>query len=162
MRTSRMRSRSDRQTPPVRPAPATPQSRTTTASSAKNQAVAVLTTTTPSTETIMASTTLTLPAAETSPAAAQSFGTAHGTILALDLGRPPLGIALGRRGAIVSGTVSFRPDRWQGGGIRYLRFKRWLTRLRTRLAASTGRIRRGSSSCRSRRCPSSMAVGSRS
>ena len=34
----------------------------------------------------MASTTLTLPAAEASPAAAQSFGIAHGTILALDLG----------------------------------------------------------------------------
>ena len=34
----------------------------------------------------MATTTLTLPAAEAIPASAQSFGTAHGTILALDLG----------------------------------------------------------------------------
>ena len=61
-------------------------SRTTTESSAKNRSAAVLTTTTPSTETIMATTTLTLPAAEAIPASAQSFGTAHGTILALDLG----------------------------------------------------------------------------
>ena len=65
----------------------------------------------------MASTTLTLPAVETSPAAAQSFGIAHGTILALDLGTTA-GFALRADvGAIVSGTVSFRPDRWQSGGI---------------------------------------------
>ena len=58
----------------------------------------------------MATTTLTLPAAEATPASAQSFGTAHGTILALDLGTTA-GFALRTDvGAIVSGTVSFRPE----------------------------------------------------
>jgi Holliday junction resolvasome RuvABC endonuclease subunit len=78
----------------------------------------------------MATTTLTLPAAEATPAPAQSFGTAHGTILALDLGTTT-GFALRTDvGAIVSGTVSFRPDRWQSGGMRFLRFKRWLTEIK--------------------------------
>src|SRR4051794_17495384 len=40
----------------------------------------------PLTEAFMASTTLTLPADKARPAATQSFGSAHGTILALDLG----------------------------------------------------------------------------
>src|SRR4051794_17024728 len=101
-------------------------SRTTTESSAKNRSVAVLTTTLPSTEAIMATTTLTLPAAETSPAAAQSFGIGQGTILALDLGTTA-GFALRTEiGAIVSGTVSLRPSRYDGGGVRYLRFRAWL------------------------------------
>jgi len=105
--------------------------RATTASSAKNQAVAALTTTIPLTETIMASTTLTLPAAEATPASAQSFGTAHGTILALDLGTTA-GFALRTEvGAIVSGTVSFRPSRYDGGGVRYLRFRAWLDSVAT-------------------------------
>ena len=101
--------------------------RTTTGSPARNRSVAVLTTITPSTETIMASTTLTLPVAEATPASAQSFGTAHDTILALDLGTTA-GFALRTRdGAITSGTAEFRLDRWQSGGMRFLRFKRWLT-----------------------------------
>ncbi|MGE3158603.1 MAG: hypothetical protein AB7K78_18025 [Xanthobacteraceae bacterium] len=61
-----------------------------------------------------------------SPAAAHSFGSAHGTILALDLGTTA-GFAL-RTGAdaIISGTVSFKPSRYDGGGVRYLRFRAWL------------------------------------
>jgi Holliday junction resolvasome RuvABC endonuclease subunit len=105
-------------------------SRATTASSAKNQAVAVLTTTIPSTETIMASTTLTLPAEMASPAAALSLGSAHDVILALDLGTVT-GFAIARAdGGITSGTAEFRLDRWQSGGMRFLRFKRWLTELK--------------------------------
>jgi hypothetical protein len=74
----------------------------------------------------MATTTLTLPVAEATPAPAQSFSTAHGTILALDLGTTA-GFALRTDvGAIVSGTVSFRPSRYDGGGVRYLRFRAWL------------------------------------
>jgi hypothetical protein len=48
------------------------------------------------------------------------------TVLALDLGTTT-GWAL-RLGdaAITSGTVSFRPSRYDGGGIRYLRFRAWL------------------------------------
>ena len=71
-----------------------------------------------------------VPAAEAIPASAQSFGTAPGTILALDLGSTT-GFALRTDVcAIVSGTVSFRPDRWQSGGMRFLRFKRWLTEIK--------------------------------
>jgi len=112
------------------------QSRTTTASFAKNQAVAVLTTTLPSTETIMASRTLTFPAAMARPAATQSFCSAHGTILALDLGTVTGYAIQGADGAIASGTVSFRPSRYDGGGIRYLRFRGWLDGI----AADSGRI----------------------
>ena len=74
----------------------------------------------------MATTTLTLPAPETSPAAAQSFGTAHGTILALDLGTTAGWALRSPDGRINSGTVSFRPSRYDGGGVRYLRFHAWL------------------------------------
>ena len=94
------------------------QSRTTTASSVKNQAVAVLTTALPSTEIIMASTTLSLPAAMENPAA--------GTILALDLATITGWALRSADGRINSGTVSFRPSRYDGGGIRYLRFRAWL------------------------------------
>ena len=83
----------------------------------------------------MASTTSTLPAAMASPAAEQSSGTAHGTILALDLGTTT-GWALQRVGAIISGTVSFRPSRYDGGGVRYLRFRAGSTALPQTLAAS--------------------------
>jgi hypothetical protein len=48
------------------------------------------------------------------------------TILALDLGTTT-GFALQPPdGAIQSGTVSFRPSRYDGGGVRYLRFRAWL------------------------------------
>ena len=47
-------------------------------------------------------------------------------LLALDLGTTT-GFALrGGDGAIHSGTVSLRPSRYDGGGIRYLRFRGWL------------------------------------
>lgn len=49
------------------------------------------------------------------------------TILALDLGTKT-GWALGRRDEpITSGSQSFQPHRFEGGGMRFLRFKRWLT-----------------------------------
>jgi hypothetical protein len=48
------------------------------------------------------------------------------TLLCLDLGNTT-GFALRTAdGRIVSGTVSFRPSRYDGGGIRYLRFRGWL------------------------------------
>jgi hypothetical protein len=48
------------------------------------------------------------------------------TLLCLDLGTTT-GFALRlSQGEIVSGTVSFRPSRYDGGGIRYLRFRGWL------------------------------------
>ena len=55
------------------------------------------------------------------------------TILALDLGTHT-GWALHQRdGTVTSGTEHFKPGRFEGGGMRFLRFKRWLTEL---LAAS--------------------------
>ncbi len=51
-------------------------------------------------------------------------------LLALDLGTHT-GWAL-RAGdtLITSGTEHFRPHRFEGGGMRYLRFKRWLTEIK--------------------------------
>jgi crossover junction endodeoxyribonuclease RuvC len=55
---------------------------------------------------------------------------AAATILALDLGHTT-GWALGSPdGGVTSGTAEFRQDRWQGGGIKFLKFKRWLTELK--------------------------------
>jgi len=54
------------------------------------------------------------------------------TLLAIDLGTTTgwaLRSADGQRalrGLITSGTVSFRPGRYDGGGMRYLRFQNWL------------------------------------
>ena len=47
------------------------------------------------------------------------------TILALDLGTQT-GWSLLHDDIITSGTLSFKNDRYQGGGIRYLRFCCWL------------------------------------
>jgi Holliday junction resolvasome RuvABC endonuclease subunit len=48
------------------------------------------------------------------------------TILALDLGTQ-LGWAMQVSGGVIySGTESFKPGRYEGGGMRYLRFRRWL------------------------------------
>ena len=99
----------------------------------KNQAVAALTTTLPSTETIMASMTLTLPAEMASPAAALSFCSARDVILALDLGSTTGFAIAGADGDITSGTAEFRLDRWQSGGMRFLRFKRWLTEIKNQV-----------------------------
>jgi hypothetical protein len=68
----------------------------------------------------MASTTLTLPAAMASPKT--------GALLALDLGTTT-GWALRLGSETHSGTVSFRPSRYDGGGMRYVRFRNWLDRL---------------------------------
>ena len=53
-----------------------------------------------------------------------------GALLALDLGTTT-GFGLrGGDGAITSGTAEFRLDRWQSGGMRFLRFKNWLTEIK--------------------------------
>ena len=50
-------------------------------------------------------------------------------ILALDLGTQT-GWAIGGRGCnVTSGTISFKPNRFEGGGMRYLRFANWLDEL---------------------------------
>lgn len=47
-------------------------------------------------------------------------------VLALDLGTTTGWALRNGDGLIVSGTQSFRPGRYDGGGMRYLRFSRWL------------------------------------
>ena len=48
------------------------------------------------------------------------------SILALDLGTTTGWAMKLPDGCIVSGTMSFRPGRYEGGGMRYLRFRSWL------------------------------------
>ena len=50
-------------------------------------------------------------------------------ILALDLGSTTGWALRGFDGLITSGTVSFKPSRFDGGGMRYLRFQNWLTEM---------------------------------
>jgi crossover junction endodeoxyribonuclease RuvC len=50
-------------------------------------------------------------------------------ILALDLGTTT-GWAIGGGRSITSGFVSFKSGRYEGGGMRYLRFANWLRELR--------------------------------
>jgi len=52
------------------------------------------------------------------------------TILALDLGTITGWALRDREGQISHGYTSFRPQRFEGGGMRYLRFKRWLTEIK--------------------------------
>ena len=54
---------------------------------------------------------------------------ARGALLALDLGTTTGWALRAHDGLITSGTVSFRPSRYDGGGMRYLRFTNWLTEL---------------------------------
>ena len=50
-------------------------------------------------------------------------------VLALDLGTTTGWAVQAADGLITSGTVSFRPSRYDGGGMRYLRFRGWLEQL---------------------------------
>ena len=61
------------------------------------------------------------------------------TVLALDLGTTTGWALRGSDGHITSGTVSFRPSRFEAGGMRYLRFNGWL-REAARLGGPIGQI----------------------
>lgn len=55
------------------------------------------------------------------------------TILAIDLGTKTGWAILQKKGKVsttTSGTINFVNDRYQGGGMRYLRFQRWLNDLK--------------------------------
>lgn len=52
------------------------------------------------------------------------------TILALDLGTNTGWAVHDRHSSIISGTMSFKFQRFEGGGMVYLRFKNWLTELK--------------------------------
>ncbi len=51
-------------------------------------------------------------------------------ILALDLGTTTGWALSSQNGHITSGSENFKPQRFEGGGMRYLRFKRWLTEIK--------------------------------
>lgn len=59
-------------------------------------------------------------------APAVAVGTPGRCILALDLGTTTGWALRSHDGLITSGTVSLRPGRYDGGGMRYLRFRTWL------------------------------------
>ena len=79
----------------------------------------------------MASATLAVPTALASPAIVLPVSppVLAGTPaeLALDLGTATGWALRTRDDRITSGTLAFRNDRWQGGGMRFLRFRQWLT-----------------------------------
>ena len=53
------------------------------------------------------------------------------TILAIDLGTTTGWAVRARDYQIAHGFVSFKPQRFEGGGMRFLRFKRWLSEIHT-------------------------------
>jgi len=61
------------------------------------------------------------------PALALAAGDPSGkATLALDLGQKTGWAVRNSDGAIASGTVEFKPSRWEGGGMIFLRFRAWL------------------------------------
>jgi hypothetical protein len=76
----------------------------------------------------MAAATLTATPAQARPALAAS-APPPSVILALDLGTTTGWALRTTCGQIASGTASFRPGRFDGGGMRYLRFSNWLAEL---------------------------------
>jgi hypothetical protein len=73
----------------------------------------------------MAATTLPVGRPDASPPVI-GFASEPPAILALDLGTTTGWAIRLVGGAIESGTTSFRPSRYDGGGMRYLRFRGWL------------------------------------
>jgi hypothetical protein len=80
----------------------------------------------PSTEIIMAETTVTPLAGGARLLSVHPPHLAERVLLALDLGTSTGWAMCLPDGGIVSGTVSFKPSRYDGGGIRYVRFRAWL------------------------------------
>ena len=106
-----------------------PPDRTTVVRTAKHKTTAARTTTNPFWRIIMD--ILTLPARERSatPPAARPVTITRGAQLALDLGTNTGWALQGGDDFISSGTVSLRHTRYDGGGMRFLRFRRWLEQL---------------------------------
>jgi hypothetical protein len=73
-----------------------------------------------------------LPAVSAPPDRSLDLGRA--AVLALDLGTITGWAMHPTAGKIESGSVSFRPSRYDGGGMRYLRFRSWLEGMATNVA----------------------------
>lgn len=65
------------------------------------------------------------------PITMQQITTSHTVTLALDLGTTTGWALRTRDGQTAHGFVSFKSQRFEGGGMRYLRFKHWLAELKT-------------------------------
>ena len=63
------------------------------------------------------------------PVPLTAAGSLNRCILALDLGTSTGRALRAPDGLLTSGTASFRPGRYDGGGMRYLRFTNWLTEI---------------------------------
>ena len=50
-------------------------------------------------------------------------------IICLDLGTTTGWATQTSSGRVLSGTISFKPQRFEGGGMRYLRFEKWLNEI---------------------------------
>ena len=74
----------------------------------------------------MAETTVTPVAGGARPLSAHVPQLPERVLLALDLGTTTGWAMALPDGGIVSGTVSFKPGRYDGGGMRYVRFRAWL------------------------------------
>jgi Holliday junction resolvasome RuvABC endonuclease subunit len=74
----------------------------------------------------------TCPTAETATAAAND---GPPIVLALDLGTTTGWAMRLADGTVVSGTMAFRPGRYEGGGMRFLRFRSWLDELLCRTSS---------------------------
>jgi len=64
------------------------------------------------------------------PVSSVTIGHPDAAVLAIDLGTTT-GWALQSQSLITSGTVSLKHTRYDGGGMRFLRFRRWLEQLGT-------------------------------
>jgi hypothetical protein len=64
------------------------------------------------------------------------------SILSLDLGTTTGWALRSRDGSIVSGSQSFKPQRFEGGGMRYLRFTRWLSEVAVSDETEEGEVKR--------------------
>jgi len=73
--------------------------------------------------------TLPAPVHSATPPAARPVTIMRGAMLALDLGTSTGWALQGADDFITSGTVSLKHTRFDGGGMRFLRFRRWLEQL---------------------------------
>ncbi len=92
----------------------------------------------------MAPTTLTMPAVHASAppiAIPPATSVARHVVLALDLGSTTGWALRGQDGGITSGTMTFKPSRFEGGGMRFLRFRGWLAEVAV-LSGGVARVAR--------------------
>ena len=59
------------------------------------------------------------------------------SILTIDLGTTTGWALRSSQGPIAHGFVTFKPQRFEGGGMRYLRFRRWLNELKAAVSSSS-------------------------